>query len=69
MQRSVLPESKGNTGGWVIWILLKILEFRTKASWELSDVNSRGMELPFMEVPGSSRGWEVYLFLGLYELH
>lgn len=68
MQRSVLPESKGNTGGWVIWILLKILEFRTKASWELSDVNSRGMELPFMEVPGSSRGWEDYLFLGLHEL-
>ena len=39
-QRSVLPESKGNTG-CVTWILLKSLEFRTKACWELSHGNKQ----------------------------
>lgn len=54
-QRSALPKSKGNAG-LVIWIFLRILEFRTQACWELSPVNDGGMELCFPEeVPGYSR--------------
>lgn len=43
---SALPESKGNSG-WVFWILLKILEFRTKTCWKWSSVHGRGWNFPF----------------------
>ena len=43
------------------------LKLKLVGSWAM--VISRGMELPFVEVPGSSRVWGVYFFLGFHVIH